>query len=100
MLNPNPYESPRTIDEPIRAEPAEDDDDEPILRMTHRTILGVALCVGGMFAAEGFVKRDAEKIALAVITCVGIGLSARQADYAAIRDALAASSAPRKPSEV
>ncbi len=99
MLDPNPYESPRTIDEPIRAELAEDDD-EPILRMTHRTILGVALCVGGMFAAEGFVKRDAEKIALAVITCVGIGLSARQADYAAIRDALAASSAPRKPSEV
>lgn len=79
MMSPNPYASPRPIEEPLEAFVLDDSPPEratPVLK----TLAGVVLAVGAVMAADRHVRDKGARWALLAAAASGIAYSASLSD--------------------
>lgn len=79
-LPPNPYEPPRCTDVPVLAELV-DDEELPALRAAHRALMAALLGVGGLFATEGYLRGQAERMATGAGLAVAAFVTAKEGDW-------------------
>ena len=77
----NPYESPRSLDEPVMAELADDLLELPELRAAHRALVIVLLGVAGIFAAEGMARGEHGRVAVGALLAAGAVATTKEADW-------------------